>query len=61
MKLSILHALPLLAAAAPVRAAYMSDAGSAEPGALVIVLACVGLLCLVAGGGGDDGPFRPEP
>ena len=60
MKLNILHALPLLAAAAPVRAAYLPDAAAAEPGALVIVLACVGLLCLMAGGG-DDGPFRPEP
>jgi hypothetical protein len=59
MKLSILHALPLLAAAAPVRAAYMPDAAAAEPGALVIVLACVGLVFLMAGGG-DDGPFRPE-
>ncbi|WP_338771511.1 hypothetical protein [Massilia sp. METH4] len=60
MKLNILQALPLLAAAAPVRAAYTPDAAAAEPGALVIVLACVGLLCLMAGGG-DDGPFRPEP
>jgi hypothetical protein len=51
--------LPLLAAAAPVRAAYMPDAAAAEPGALVIVLACVGLVFLMAGGG-DDGPFRPE-
>lgn len=59
MKLSILHALPLLAAAAPVRAAYLPDAGSTEPGALIVLLACVGLLCLMGKGGGD-GPFRPE-
>jgi len=59
MKPSIFHALPLLAAAAPVRAA-LPEGAAAEPGALVVVLACVGLLCLM-GKGGDDGPFRPEP
>lgn len=58
MKLSILYALPLLAAAAPVRAA-LPDGAATEPGALVIILACVGLLCLM-GKGGDDGPFRPK-
>ena len=58
MKLSILHALPLLAAAAPVRAA-LPDGAATEPGALVVILACVGLLCLMSKGG-DDGPFRPK-
>ena len=58
MKISILHALPLLAAAAPVRAA-LPDGAAAEPGVLVVVLACVGLLCLMGKGGGD-GPFRPD-
>lgn len=60
MKLSLLHALPLLAVASPVRAAYMPDSAAAEPSVLVIVLACVGLLCLM-GKGRRDGPFRPEP
>jgi hypothetical protein len=60
MKLSLLHALPLLATTAPVRAAYLPDAAASEPGTLVVVLACVGLLCLVAKGR-DDGPFQPEP
>ena len=60
MKLSLVHALPLLAVAAPVRAAYLPDAAAAEPVGLLVVLACVGLLCLIAKGGGD-GPFRPEP
>ncbi|GGY06087.1 hypothetical protein GJV26_06970 [Massilia dura] len=59
MKPSFLHALPLLAAAAPVRAA-LPDGAAAEPGALVVVLACVVLLCLM-GKGRRDGPFRPEP
>ncbi|MBB3223339.1 hypothetical protein [Pseudoduganella umbonata] len=59
MKLSILHALPLLAAAAPVRAAYLPDSAASEPGVLVVILACVGLICLMSKGGGD-GPFRPD-
>lgn len=58
MKFSILHALPLLAAAAPVRAA-LPDGAASEPGVLVVVIACVGLLCLMGKGGGD-GPFRPD-
>jgi hypothetical protein len=58
MKFSLFQALPLIAVAAPVRAAYLPDSGAAEPGALVILLACIVLLCLVGGGG--DGPFRPE-
>lgn len=60
MKISLLHALPLVAVAAPVRAAYFTDTGTTETGALVILLICIGLLCLVAGGD-DDGPFRPGP
>lgn len=60
MKKSLLHALPLIAVTAPVRAAYLPDTGHAETGALVILLIVIGLLCLVAGGD-DDGPFRPEP
>jgi peptidoglycan/LPS O-acetylase OafA/YrhL len=59
MKKLLLYALPLAAVALPVRAAYLPDTNATEPGLLVIVLACVGLLCLVAGGR-DDGPFRPE-
>jgi hypothetical protein len=58
MKLSILYALPLLAVTAPVRAA-LPEGAAAEPGALVVVLACVGLLCLMGKGGGD-GPFRND-
>ncbi|TWI65306.1 hypothetical protein IP91_02714 [Pseudoduganella lurida] len=58
MKLSLFHALPLVAVAAPVRAAYLPDTAATEPGALIVLLAGIVLLCLVGGGG--DGPFRPE-